>query len=109
MKKMSQSDILPDIYIEDVKRYSAAGMSPERIASLLELHGLARSLFLERVNNPADVYYSSFHSGQTSRNFEIMDKLREKAETGDIDAVKTFSEAQEDMSSLDLRKKLFGI
>ena len=111
MKKESipQSSILPDIYKEEVKRYAASGMSPDRIASLLEFTGLARTLFLERVCNPADVYYISYHAGQVERNYNIMESLRSKAETGDVEAVKTFSEAQQDIESLDLRKKLFGV
>lgn len=108
-KPISQSDILPDIYIDDVRRYAASGMTPERIASLLEFTGLARTLFLERVSNPADVYYQCFHRGQTDRNYAIMEKLQKKAESGDMEAIKTFSEAQQDMTSLDLRHKLFGV
>ena len=49
------------------------------------------------------------HDGQTERNFIIMEQLRTKAETGDVEAVKTFAEAQQDMNSLDLRHKLFGV
>lgn len=106
---ISQSDILPDIYLQEVKERAASGMTPDRIASLLEFDGLKRAIFLERVSNPADVYYQFFHAGQTERNFTIMEKLRTKAETGDVEAVKTFAEAQQDMNSLDLRHKLFGV
>jgi len=108
-KPISQSDVLPDIYLDDVRRYAASGMTPDRIASLLEFTGLTRTLFLERVSNPADVYCQCFHDAQAAQNSTIMEKLREKAESGDMEAIKTFSESQQDMTSLDLRHKLFGV
>ncbi len=104
-----QSEVLPDIYLQDVKRYAAAGMTPDRIASLLDFGSLARNLFLERVSTPGDPYYEFFNSGQTERNFVIMEQLRDKAEHGDIEAIETFAKAQQDINSLDLRRQLFGV
>lgn len=106
---VKQADILPDIYLQDVKRYAASGMTPDRIALLLDFKPLERSLFLERISTPGDVYHKFFHAGQTERDSLIMEKLCNKAETGDVEAIETFAKAQQDINSLDLRQKLFGV
>lgn len=103
------SVILSDDHAPRVQELAEKGFSKERIAIILPLSVLQRSALLLRMDTPDDIYHEAYILGVTSRQKNILEKLKEKAETGDPDAVKAFQEYKFALQESELRYKLFGV
>ena len=117
MKKSNNIPPLPSLpsvtlseeYVARVQELAEKGFSKERIATVLQRSVLQRSALLMRINMPGDVYHEAYILGVTSRQENILEKLKENAETGDPDAVKAFQEYKSALHESELRYKLFGV
>lgn len=107
---MKQTAIsLPDIYIDEVKEYARKGYSPSRIANLLGFGKYERMLFLERISSPDDVYHVGYIQAFEEGQDDIDKALKEKADKGDLEAIKLLAERENERRIKELRQELFGV
>lgn len=106
---MKQLITLPDIYIDEVKEYARKGYSASRIANLLGFGKYERMLFLERISSPDDVYHVGYIQAFEEGQDDIDKALKEKADNGDLEAIKLLVEREDDRRIKELRKELFGV
>lgn len=118
MKKNNAIPPLPDVpdkvTLSDdhqmrVKELSEKGFSPTRIVRILGLSRLQQQILLIRIDTPGDVYQEAYMGGVLARQEQMLDKLKERALTGDPDAVKAFQEYKNALHESELRYKLFGV
>lgn len=96
-------------YVSQVRTFSALGYTPQRICSLLGLRGKQKIALVIRISLPGDIYYDAYDNGRALGEYNIDAELAKKAESGEIDAIKTLEERKNLRVELDLRKQLFGI
>lgn len=106
---MTQIIKLPDIYIDEVKEYARKGYSPSRIANLLGFGKYERMLFLERVSSADDVYHVGYIQAFEEGQDDIDKALKEKANKGDLEAIKLLAERENERRIKELRLELFGV
>lgn len=87
----------------------ALGYTPERILKLLNLTKLEKLALLCRITTPADSYHEAYEQGKAIGQYNVDAELMKQAEKGDIDAIKTLSQRQQERIEQDQRKELFGI
>ena len=100
---------LSDDHQTRVRELAEKGFSPSRIVRILGLSRLEQQLLLIRIDTPGDVYQEAYTGGVLARQEGLLDKLKEKALTGDPDAVKAFQDYKNALRESELRYKLFGV
>lgn len=103
------NNVLGDEYISQVRTFGALGYSPERIADLLGLTRLQRSVLNLRIVSPGDTYYTAYRNGISIGEYNIDAELAKQAERGDIDAITALESRKQQRLEFDLRKQLFGV
>ncbi|MCD7937862.1 MAG: hypothetical protein LUG98_13470 [Tannerellaceae bacterium] len=96
-------------YIPQVRSFGALGYTPERILILLNLTKQEKLALLCRITTPSDPYHEAYEQGKAIGQYNVDAELMKLAEKGDIDAIKTLSQRQQERIEQDQRKELFGI
>lgn len=100
---------ISDEHVARVQELAEKGFSKQRIVNILLLSVLHQAALLMRMEIPGDIYHEAYILGVTTRQENILEKLKEKAEGGDPDAVKAFLDYKSMLDECELRYKLFGV
>lgn len=100
---------ISDEHVARVQELAEKGFSKQRIVNILPLSVLHQAALLMRMEIPGDIYHEAYILGVTTRQENILEKLKEKAEGGDPDAVKAFLDYKSMLDECELRYKLFGV
>ena len=97
---------LSDEELEAVEKLSAANYSPDKIALYLDQD---KNTFLAEWNNPQSQLRISYNKGQLVTEFNVIEKQRELAESGNITAAQIFLKEREKIKTDNIRNQcLFG-
>jgi hypothetical protein len=106
MKLLPEKLVLSDEELQSIMDLAACNFSPELVAKKLDIE---RSVFMHFWTNKEHDVRQAYEAGKLTAQFNIMNKQRELAESGNITAAQIFLKESKEIETNNIRNQcLFG-